>query len=209
MRGLGAAIPHPFAKGAKGWGTQNSWDTCCSVCWFERLDAQQIGEDATLLGGEDTLISSGVEYRLALIQRDRAQVLESALHQRLSVHGQGDPAARGVVDAQPILGREMLEHLVASHTALALLLAQLVDLMQLLDDALLVGRGQAPECGVVAEHPLLLLDGKRAVLIKPVAQVAGRRLDWMRVARIRRTGIAGTQIRRTWISGMGRGCGSL
>lgn len=111
MRGLGAAIPHPFAKGAKGWGTQNSWDTCCSVCWFERLDAQQIGEDATLLGGEDTLISSGVEYRLALIQRDRAQVLESALHQRLSVHGQGDPAARGVVDAQPILGREMLEHL--------------------------------------------------------------------------------------------------
>ena len=68
----------------------------------------------------------------------------------------------------------MLKHLGAAKAALALVLRHLVDAMELLEQALLVAGGQAGEAGVAAQHALLLRDGLAAMLIEPVAKVAGR-----------------------------------
>jgi len=176
------------------------------VLWAHRLVRlyeQHIGEDAALLRGEDALVTLGVEHRGTLLERNRAQILEGALHHRLALHRQGRPAVRREVDAHLFLRRQMLDHYSAGETALALLLGQLVYLVQLLHHTLLLGRRKPAEVGVAAKHTLLLLYGKIVVLIEPVAQVAGRALNRRGIPRINRAGVAGAEVGRTGIAGAG------
>src|SRR5271166_3068562 len=95
----------------------------------------------------------------------------------------------------------MLEHCGAGEAALALLIGQLVYLVQLPHHPLLFASGKVVEVGVVAQHTLLLLDGKIAVLVEPFAQVAGRALKMGGISRICGTGIAGAGIIRTGVAG--------
>ena len=72
---------------------------------LERLHAQHVGEDAALFGRKEAPVANGVELRLALLDRNPAQIAEGGLHLRLTVHRQFRPAARREVDAHPLLGR--------------------------------------------------------------------------------------------------------
>jgi len=136
---------------------------------FVGFDAQHIRENAALLGAEDTLVARGVEHRLALVGRYRAQVAEGALHQGLALYRLGGPAARRKIDLHPVLRGQVLDHLGTCQAALSLLLRQLVNLMQLLHHSLLVAWSKPPEAGIAAQGPFLLLNGKVEVLIEPVA----------------------------------------
>jgi len=49
------------------------------------LGPQHIGENAALLGTEDALIAAGIQHRLALVERDSAQVAEGVPHHRLPI----------------------------------------------------------------------------------------------------------------------------
>ena len=77
----------------------------------------------------------------------------------------------------------MLQHFTAGQTAVALVLGQLIHLVQLLQQTLLVGRGQPVKAGVAAEGPLLILSGLAAMLVEPVAEVTGWRGGGTRVPR--------------------------
>lgn len=98
----------------------------------------------------------------------------------------------------------MLEHLSAGETALPLRFRQLVYLAQLPHHSLLLSRWKPTEVGIAAQHTLLLLYGKVAMLIEPVSQMAGRALNRRSIPRINGAGIAGAKKRRTWIAGTGR-----
>ena len=60
-----------------------------------------------------------------------------------------------------------------TEAALALVFGHLIHAMELLQQPLLVAGRQTTEVGVVAQGALLLLDGLSAMLVKPVAKVAG------------------------------------
>jgi hypothetical protein len=68
----------------------------------------------------------------------------------------------------------VLESFGAGKAAIALVFRQLVHLMQLLQDSLLVRLGQTIEAGVVSQCSLLVLNRLAAMLVEPVAEVAGR-----------------------------------
>jgi hypothetical protein len=68
----------------------------------------------------------------------------------------------------------MLDNFGTGKTAVALLRWHLVNLAQLLHQALLIGWGQAAEVGVAAQQLLLILERDVAVVIEPVFKVAGR-----------------------------------
>ena len=57
---------------------------------------------------------------------------------------------------------------------MALGLGHLIDAVQLLHQALLLGLRQTIEAGIAAEHPLLLLGRHAAMFVEPGAEVAGR-----------------------------------
>jgi hypothetical protein len=97
----------------------------------------------------------------------------------------------------------MLDHFGAGDAALALLIGQLIYLVQLAHHALLLGRWKAAEVGVAAQHPLLLLSGKIAVLVEPFAQMAGRALNMGGITGISGPGIAGAGKGRTGVAGVG------
>jgi len=83
-----------IAGGKMGWNENRqrrslrrlfSFAASLSTWWLVRLDAQEIGENAALLGSEDVLVVAGVEHRLALVERNAAQILEGLFHQRLPI----------------------------------------------------------------------------------------------------------------------------
>jgi hypothetical protein len=63
----------------------------------------------------------------------------------------------------------MLQHFAAREAALALIFRQLIQLVQLLHQALLRGSRQPIEAGIVAQQTFLILHGKALMLIEPVA----------------------------------------
>jgi hypothetical protein len=63
----------------------------------------------------------------------------------------------------------MLQHLAARKAALALFFGQLVQLVQLLHQALLRSWRQAVEVGVVAQQAFLILNRKSLMPVEPVA----------------------------------------
>ena len=82
--------------------------------------------------------------------------------------------APGKVDAHAVLGRHVFEHFAAGEAAIALLGRHLIDLVQLLDEALLVALREPVEAGVAAQHALLILDRDAAMVIEPGSEVPGR-----------------------------------
>ena len=165
------------------------------------LGAEEVGEDAALLGAEDALVAAGTEHHLALIERHGAQIAEGALHQHLAIRRQRSHPLAGHVEPHPVLGRHVLQRFGAGQAAIALVIRQLIHLVQLLQDPLLVRRGQPIEAGVAAQGPLLVLNGLAAMLVEPVAEV-----PWRRGAQISgtRASIARPSlgaIRRTSVSG--------
>ncbi len=129
------------------------------------------------------MVSARVEHHLALLQRNHAQILEGALHERLAIRWQGGPAASGKIRLHAVLGRHVLQSLGTGKAALPLLLRHLVHLVQLLHQPLLVGERKPVEIRVVTQHPLLVLDRQAPVLIEPVAQVTRRRRAGIGVTR--------------------------
>jgi len=75
----------------------------------------------------------------------------------------------------------VLDDFATCQTALPLLLGQLIHLMQLADHPLLIHWREPAEIGVIAQQPFLLRNGKRAMLIEPVAQVARRKFGRRRI----------------------------
>jgi hypothetical protein len=68
-----------------------------------------------------------------------------------------------------ILRRHVLQHFATRQAALALVFRQLIQLMQLLHQALLRRSRQPIEAGIVAEQALLILHRKTLMLIEPIA----------------------------------------
>ena len=154
------------------------------------LGAKQIGEDVALLGRELTLIARGVDDRGALIQRHGTQILKGALDDGLTIGRQGQVIAPGLAHLHLLLRRHVFEHFAARQTAFALGLGHLIQAVQLLHQALLRGGGQTVEAGVIAQQPLLILDGKALMVVEPVAKVAGRRRAGIGVSGIRAAELA-------------------
>ena len=75
--------------------------------------------------------------------------------------------ASGIADLHLFLGRHSLKHLAARQAAFALRLGHLVQIMKLLHEPLLLGLGQTVEAGIVVQQPLLVLQGKALMLVKP------------------------------------------
>jgi hypothetical protein len=145
------------------------------------------------------LVSSRIQHRLALIQRNSAQILERPLHHRLTILWQSSPLPSRAVDAHALLRRHALQHLVSRQPAIALLLGHLIHLAQLLRQPLLIGGRQTLEARIVAQHPLLVLHRNILVLIQPVSKVAlgrGARtcITWTLRTVIRRTSEGSTRI---------------
>ena len=63
----------------------------------------------------------------------------------------------------------MLQHLAARQAALALVFGQLIQLMQLLHQALLRLSRQPIETGIVVQQTFLILHRKALMLIEPIA----------------------------------------
>jgi hypothetical protein len=82
--------------------------------------------------------------------------------------------AEGLVDLHAVGWREALKGFGARQTALALGFGHLVQLVELLNLAILLGGRQAVEAGLLAEEPLLLADGQVLVLGHPLGQMTGR-----------------------------------
>ena len=140
------------------------------------LDSEHVGEDAALVGGEGIAVAAGVEHCGPLIDGNAAKVAEGRTQHGLAVGGQRGPATGGVVDADAVLGRELLERFGAGKAALALVFIEVVDLVELADDALLVRRSKVVKAGVSAQHALLIGSWEVAMLVEPVAQMAGLRV---------------------------------
>ncbi len=139
-----------------------------------RLNSQHIGKNSALFRAERILIARGVEHRLALIWRHRAQVLERAFHHGLAIGGQRGPAPCRILHLRALLRRQALQILSARKTPFALRFGHLVDTVQLLHKPLLLACRQPVEARIVVQHPLLFLGGNAAMRIEPSAQVAGR-----------------------------------
>lgn len=120
------------------------------------------------------MVTRGVEHGVALIERHGTQILKGLLDARLAIGRERHHAAAGLTHLHLLLGRHAFQHLAASQTAIALLFRHLVQLVQLLDKALLGRRSQAVEAGIAAQQLFLLIDSKSAVLIQPVAEMSRR-----------------------------------
>lgn len=131
--------------------------------------AQQVGENVALVGAELALIARRVEHRRALIEGHGAQILKGALDHGLAIGRERHETAPGLPNLHLFLRRHMLQHLAACQAAFALVLGQLVQLVQLLHQALLGRRGQAVETGIVAQQTFLILNGKALMPVEPVS----------------------------------------
>ncbi len=135
-----------------------------------RLYAQQISQDPALFRRKHVLVPLRIQYRLPLVERNRTQLLESLLHQRCAVRWQLTQLHGRAVDLHLLLRRQPFQHLIARQPALALRGRHAIHLPQLLHQPLLVAARQRPEAGISAQHPLLLLYGKPAMLVEPLLQ---------------------------------------
>jgi hypothetical protein len=138
-----------------------------------RLDAQQVGENSPLLRSEGRIVTSRIQHDLALIDRHGAKILESMAHYGLAIGRKRSQAARRLPDLRTVFGRQALDRLGAGQAALALRLGHLIELVKLLDLALLLSRAEAVEARLLAEHPLLLAYRHVLVLGHPLRQMAG------------------------------------
>lgn len=142
------------------------------LVWF---GAEEVGEDAALFLCELALVAGGVEHGGALIDGHGAQIPEGALDHGLAVGSERGEQAAGLVELHALLGGHALDDFGAGKPPLALLVGKVVDLLQLLYYALLIGWGELSEAGLVAQQLLLALYGQSAVLGEPRLQMTGRR----------------------------------
>ncbi len=139
-----------------------------------RFHLQEVVQDLPLLRREVVLVARRVQHCLPLISGNRAQVLKGLLDHPLTVGRQRPVLPVGVANLHLFLGRQAFQHLAARQPALTLRLRHLIQLMQLLHQALLLFRRQPVKARTVAQQTLLVLHGKIAVLVEPVAEMARR-----------------------------------
>jgi len=104
-----------------------------------------------------------------LIERHGTQILKGALDHSLAIGRKREETAAGLAHLHLILRRHVLQHFAAREPAFALIFRQLIQLVQLLRQALLCRRRQPIEAGIVAQQTFLILHGKALVLIEPIA----------------------------------------
>lgn len=139
-----------------------------------RLDAKQVGQNATLLGAELTLVPARVQHHAALIWRHSAQVAKGTPHDRLSVVGQRLPLACGPINLHPLLEWQPFQIFDTSETALLPVGRHPVHIIQLPDKPLLIALGQAHKVRIVAQHLFLIGERHIAMLFQPGLKMPGR-----------------------------------